>query len=168
MSPEIGGQQALVNAFFSRCDEIVNSISSAYQANASLITQWDAGRRGLLVLAVGSVAENPAYFKGQFIPYDEQIYCCRVMKYSKPVSVVNTSRVDEEGVKEISYLGAPLQTAGGNFGTLCIMEAAPVKDTEKTEITLLKFKTILEDELNNLHKQSVRLEHPGLLMGQNN
>jgi len=168
MNSKTSDQQELVNAFLSRCDEIVNSISSAYQANAALVTQWDAQQRGLLVLAVGSVIENPEYHNGQFIPYDEQIYCCRVLKYSKPVSVVNTSTVNEDGVKEISYLGAPLQTNTGNFGTLCVMEAEPVKDTEKTEITLLKFKNILEDELSNLQMHKITLNHPGLQMGQRN
>lgn len=167
MNSKASDQQNLVNAFFSRCDEIVNSISSAYQANAALVTQWDAQRRGLLVLAVGSVIENPEYHNGQFIPYDEQLYCCRVLKYSKPVSVINASIAGESGVQEISYLGAPLQTSTGNFGTLCVMEAAPVKDTAKTEITLLKFKSILEDELTNLQMHKIMLDHPGLQMSQN-
>ncbi len=149
--------------FLSRCEEIVKIISVVHSANAALVTQWDAARRGLWIRAAAGVREND-YFVGQFIEYDEQVFCFRVLQSSAPLDIVNrASESPEQERLEVSYFGFPLAYPDGNiFGTMCIMEGEPVRDMHGTRISLEKFRKILEGELAELARLKAELPLGGI------
>lgn len=157
--------QKLVHTFYSRCDEAVRIIAKTYSATACVVTHWDTKKNGLFIRACGGVGEHD-YHVGQFIPHDKHFYCFRVLEFSKPVSIVNTLKKYDDDIREISYMGMPIHTAEGYFGTLCIIEAEPVQDIKETEQTLGKFKEILEGDLALLSNKHINISHPEFWVNQ--
>ena len=163
--PDTNNPQLLIDTFYARCNEITQIVSRVHSAKASIVTHWDAEKRGLHVRACSGVEGND-YSVGQFIPYDEQLHCFRVLEFSKPVCIVNTLLKEGNDVREISYMGTPLHTQEGPFGTLCVIEGNPVQNIKQTEQTMAKFKEILEGDLALLLNKDISIAHSALWANQ--
>ena len=140
---------ALSPAFLDRCQEIVDSLAASYSAKIALVTQICDG--GLTVRSASTNSEN-TFTAGDFIAFDNNLFCFRVIDSGAPL-YVDASRsgsvtADDHADLPIAYFGFPLRGASGElFGTLCMLEANPQQDVILVQAVIDKFKKIIEREL---------------------
>ena len=133
--------------FYERCQEIVDILAKVHRANSAIITE--RAEEGLVVRAASKNEENNHYV-GEFIAYQANLFCFKVIDSKSPLYVKNDRLTGDQGERlpPVAYYGYPVLYADGSvFGTVCIMGATPSDDIVAVRGSIDKFRAILEREL---------------------
>jgi diguanylate cyclase (GGDEF)-like protein len=139
-----------------RWQNIVDSISSIFEAPVALITQ--ANLKGIEIMSASNNPQTP-YQAGQSLAAEANIYCNKVIRTGEPLFVAD-GRQDNQWHdnpeliqdKFVSYCGLPIFWPNGNpFGTLCVMDTKVRHYTPELIKLLTVFRDVINADLNHFY-----------------
>lgn len=155
-----------------RWQHVVDTLAAVFEVPAALIMRVHT--KDIEVFATSKTDGNPYPLGAKELLHGE-LYCENVIKYNT-LLYVKDALVEEEWKSSpdiplgmTSYLGIPVHWPDGEaFGTICVLDRKPVKNSALLESLLHTFCKIIEDELHLLVEMEERKRYEELLQGKMN